>query len=106
MGHSSEKEGVLEPYKPPALNGLEPRFKDPQGYWVGIADAPLVFMTNRKFLAENKLQPPASWNSLLPGTLVGLAETVLGFFFAFWAGGARRPGSNGSSGLPQESSYR
>src|SRR6185312_12333607 len=26
---------------------------------------PLVFMSNRKFLAEHKLAPPASWNDLL-----------------------------------------
>jgi iron(III) transport system substrate-binding protein len=59
------KEGVFDIYKPPAFDVLEPRFKDPQGYWVGIADDPLVFMTNKKFLSEKKLQPPASWNDLL-----------------------------------------
>jgi iron(III) transport system substrate-binding protein len=32
---------------------------------VAIADDPLVFMTNNKFLKENNLQPPASWNDLL-----------------------------------------
>ena len=35
------------------------------GQWVAIADDPLVFMTNNKFLKENNLQPPASWNDLL-----------------------------------------
>src|SRR5512136_655125 len=54
-------EGVFEPYKPPAFGVLEARFKDPDGYWVGIADDPLVFMSNKKFLAENKLSAPASW---------------------------------------------
>lgn len=59
------KEGVFEPYKPPSYDVLENRFKDPQGYWVGIADDPLVFMSNKKFLAEKGLNPPASWNDLL-----------------------------------------
>jgi len=62
------KEGVFEPYK------LEPRFKDPQGYWVGIADDPLVFMTNKKFLSENKLSAPASWNDLLDPAYKGMLQ--------------------------------
>jgi iron(III) transport system substrate-binding protein len=40
------KEGIFEPYKPPTFGALAPRFKDPEGYWVGIADDPLVFMSN------------------------------------------------------------
>src|SRR5258706_2400 len=39
--------------------------RHPEGLWVAIADAPLVFMTNNKFLKEHNLQPPASWNDLL-----------------------------------------
>jgi len=45
----------------PVARALPPRRRQ----WVAIADDPLVFMTNNKFLAENKLQPPASWNDLL-----------------------------------------
>src|SRR5512139_3086708 len=67
-------EGVFEPYKPPAFSVLEPRFKDPQGYWVGIADDPLVFMTNKKFLAEKKLNPPASWNDMLDPAYKGMLQ--------------------------------
>jgi iron(III) transport system substrate-binding protein len=59
------KEGVFEPYKPPAATVLPSRFKEADGYWTAIADDPLVFMTNQKFLAENKLSPPASWDDLL-----------------------------------------
>jgi iron(III) transport system substrate-binding protein len=59
------KEGVFESYVPPAAAVLPARFKSGDGMWTAIADDPLVFMTNRKFLAENKLQPPASWNDLL-----------------------------------------
>jgi iron(III) transport system substrate-binding protein len=58
-------EGVFEPYKPPAFARLAPRFRHADGQWVAIADDPLVFMTSNKFLADNKLQPPASWQDLL-----------------------------------------
>ncbi|MGB6606644.1 MAG: ABC transporter substrate-binding protein, partial [Atribacterota bacterium] len=33
-------EGVFEAYKPPVYDELENRFKDADGYWVGIADDP------------------------------------------------------------------
>lgn len=59
------KEGIFEPYKPAAFNALPPRFKQSDGYWVAIADDPLVFMSNTKFLKENNLKPPASWEDLL-----------------------------------------
>lgn len=59
------KEGVFEPYKPPAFAVLPSRFKNAEGYWTAIADDPLVFMTGAKFLAEHKLQAPASWEDLL-----------------------------------------
>ena len=59
------KEGVFDSYKPPAFDKLPARFKHADGQWVAIADDPLVFMTNTKFLADNKLQAPASWDDLL-----------------------------------------
>jgi len=58
-------EGVFESYKPPSFGKLPERFRHADGQWVAIADDPLVFMTNNKFLKENNLQPPASWNDLL-----------------------------------------
>jgi len=59
------KEGIFESYKPPAFAVLPPRFKHPDGQWVAIADDPLVFMSNNKFLREKGLKPPASWDDLL-----------------------------------------
>ena len=58
-------EGLFEPYKPPSFAALPPRFRQADGQWIAIADDPLVFMTNDKFLKENGLKPPASWNDLL-----------------------------------------
>ena len=59
------KEGVFEPYKPAAFAVLPARFKQPEGQWIAIADDPLVFMSNTKFLKDNNLKPPTSWNDLL-----------------------------------------
>jgi iron(III) transport system substrate-binding protein len=58
-------EGVFESYKPAAFAALPARFKQADGQWVAIADDPLVFMTNDKFLKEHNLKAPASWNDLL-----------------------------------------
>lgn len=68
------KEGVFEPYKPPTSAKLAARFKDPQGYWVGIADDPLVFMSNNKFLKEKGLKAPVSWNDLLNPAYKGMLQ--------------------------------
>jgi iron(III) transport system substrate-binding protein len=68
------KEGVFEPYKAPSFNALPDRFKDPNGVWLGIADDPLVFMSNNKFLKENKLNPPASWDDLLHPAYKGMIQ--------------------------------
>ena len=58
-------EGVFEPYKPPSFAKLPARFRHPDGQWIAIADDPLVFMSNDKFLKEHNLKAPASWNDLL-----------------------------------------
>lgn len=57
-------EGLFEPYRSPSFVKLPPRFKQADGLWTAIADDPLVFMTNAKFLKENNLKPPASWEDL------------------------------------------
>jgi iron(III) transport system substrate-binding protein len=59
------KENIFEAYKPPAFAALAPRFRHPDGIWVAIADDPLVFMSNRQFLADHKLKAPTSWDDLL-----------------------------------------
>ena len=59
------KEGIFEAYKPPSAAVLSTRFRHEGGMWTAIADDPLVFMTNKKFLADNKMSAPTSWNDLL-----------------------------------------
>jgi iron(III) transport system substrate-binding protein len=59
------KEGIFEPYKPASFDKIPARFKDKDANWIAIADDPLVFMSNNKFLKDANLKPPASWNDLL-----------------------------------------
>ena len=68
------KEGIFEPYKPPTFGVLAPRFRDPEGYWLGIADDPLVFMSNNKFLKEKNLPAPTSWSDLLNSAYKGMIQ--------------------------------
>src|SRR5207237_2804999 len=58
-------EGLFEPYKPPSFAVLPARFRQADGQWIAIADDPLVFMSNDRFIKDNGLKAPASWNDLL-----------------------------------------
>ena len=62
---AGEEQGIFEKYAPPSTADLPKRFKSAQGMWTAIADDPLVFMTNSKFLQEHNLKAPASWDDLL-----------------------------------------
>src|ERR1043166_5013344 len=62
---AGEEQGIFEKYAPPSTADLPKRFKSAQGMWTAIADDPLVFMTNTKFLQEHNLKAPASWEDLL-----------------------------------------
>jgi iron(III) transport system substrate-binding protein len=62
---AGEDQGIFEAYTPPSAADLPRRFKSEKGMWTAIADDPLVFMTNTRFLEEHKLKPPASWQDLL-----------------------------------------
>jgi iron(III) transport system substrate-binding protein len=62
---AGEDQGIFDAYSPPSAADLPQRFKSTKGMWTAIADDPLVFMTNTKFLAEHNLKAPASWDDLL-----------------------------------------
>jgi len=71
---AGEEQGIFEAYAPPSAADLPKRFKSAQGMWTAIADDPLVFMTNTKFLQEHNLKPPASWDDLLNPAYKGLLQ--------------------------------
>ena len=68
------KEGLFEPYTPPAYDLLEEKFKHPDGYWVATTQNPLVFISNKEFLKELHLEPPSSWYDLLDPAYKGMIQ--------------------------------
>ena len=68
------KEKIFDPYTPPAYDVLDDRFKDPEGYWVGTGYVFLVFLSNKEFLNERHLDPPASWYALLDPAYTGMIQ--------------------------------
>ncbi len=62
----AKMEGLLAPYKESlGWQYLPGKFKDPDGYWVGIYTGFIAFASNRDYLAANGLEPPTSWSDLL-----------------------------------------
>ena len=62
---SGASKGLLEPYRPAGSEAIPARFKDPVGFWTGVALDPICFMFNAKYLKEHGLKPPSSWQDLL-----------------------------------------
>lgn len=59
------QKGLFDPYKPKGAENIPDAFKDPKGYWTGVAIDPICFMFNIKFLKDHDLNPPTSWQDLL-----------------------------------------
>ena len=59
------QKGLFDPYKPKGAENIPDAFKDPKGYWTGVAIDPICFMFNKKFLKDHNLNPPMSWQDLL-----------------------------------------
>lgn len=62
---AGKKEGIFDPYVPRGAEEIPSRFRDPEGFWTGVAVNPLCFMFNGNFLKKHGLQAPASWPELL-----------------------------------------
>ena len=62
---AGKKEGIFEPYVPEGAEVIPAAFRDPEGYWTGVAMNPICFMFNRPFLEKHALEAPASWQDLL-----------------------------------------
>jgi iron(III) transport system substrate-binding protein len=62
----AKMDGLLAPYTESlGWQYLPDRFKDPEGYWVGIYLGFIGFVSNTDFLAAHGLEPPRSWEDLL-----------------------------------------
>lgn len=58
-------ESLLQPYKSPAADKIDAKYKDPDGHWTGIYVGFLGFASNKEFLKNNNLQAPQTWEDLL-----------------------------------------
>ncbi len=68
----SKMDGLLAPYtESPGWQALPSKFKDPEGYWVGIYTGFIAFASNKDFLAQHGLEPPKSWYDLLKPEFAG-----------------------------------
>lgn len=62
----AKTEGLLAPYKESlGWQYLPAKFKDPDGYWVGIYTGFIAFASNQEYLSAHGLEPPTSWFDLL-----------------------------------------
>ena len=50
---------------------LPAKFKDPDGYWVGIYTGFIAFASNKDYLEQHGLEPPTSWYDLLKPEFCG-----------------------------------
>lgn len=64
--------GMLEPYKPKAVEKLDKKFVHPQFYYAGIDMYIAAFCVNTKVLKEKNLPMPKGWNDLLDPKFKGL----------------------------------
>ena len=52
------REGIFEQYVPGGAETIPAAFRDPEGYWTGVAMNPIRFMFNRPFLEKMLLSRP------------------------------------------------
>ncbi len=68
----AKEDGLLAPYTESlAWQYIDKRFKDPDGYWIGIYMGFLGFVSNKDFLEKHGIQPPQSWYDLLKPVFEG-----------------------------------
>jgi len=77
------KEGIFEPYKPPSFNALPARFKQAEGYWVAIADDPLVFIRSMTAISATIFLVSINWTLITVRILENITELSLGPAAAF-----------------------
>ncbi len=62
---AAANEGLLEEYVSPEAANIPDKFKDPKGAWTGIYTGYLGIEGNKKWLEENNMELPKTWDDLL-----------------------------------------
>ncbi len=70
----AKEEGLSIPYKSDAWKKLDPKFKDPDGYWRSFYMNPMAFAINTEALAKAGAPMPESWMDLLKPAYKGLIQ--------------------------------
>lgn len=65
------QEDLLAPYHSPVAEVIDPKYKDPDGYWTGVYLGVIGFASNKEFLAQHQLEAPQKWEDLLNPKLKG-----------------------------------
>jgi iron(III) transport system substrate-binding protein len=60
---------VIAPYSPPGATAMSPKYKDPDGYWVGLHLNYFVLAYNTQLVPKD--QAPRDWGDLLDSTWKG-----------------------------------
>jgi len=68
----AKEEGLLVPYISPNTAFIDPKYRDPEGYWTGIYIGSIAFVSNKAWLQEVGMQAPQSWKDLLKPAYRGM----------------------------------
>lgn len=58
-------ESLLQPYKSPLAEQIDPKYKDADGNWTGIYVGAIGFASNKEFLKKHNIEAPKTWADLL-----------------------------------------
>lgn len=61
---SAAELGYLAKYESPEASAIDAQYKDPDGYWTGLALVPAGFIVNNDVLKEKGLEAPKTWDDL------------------------------------------
>jgi iron(III) transport system substrate-binding protein len=58
------EDGLIEAYKSPNVDNVDPAFRDDEGYWTGVSLVIVGFLANDDRLADKELNLPQAWVDL------------------------------------------
>jgi iron(III) transport system substrate-binding protein len=77
LGHIEAKlKGLTTPYKTPLALQIPTKYRDPDGYWVGLYIGPLAFATNKNRAKELGIQPPKGWFDIIDSRYRGMVRVA------------------------------
>ncbi|WP_048058528.1 ABC transporter substrate-binding protein [Methanococcus maripaludis] len=79
---SAQNDGLLEAYKSPNAEEIDPLFVEENGYWIGVSLVTIGILENTDLMTEKGLPEPETWDDLITedysGELIASNPTVSG----------------------------